>query len=287
MQRRAAAIYFVFFLVVGAGAYAYIGVAQSSQQPAFQLDGTTLEGNESATIDGVEYTVTEVGHESSDGGHGGGGETPLVATLEWTNESARQTATLENGSTVTYQDQEYTLAVANDSDPSSFTLREELNLSAILANDEAVENDIATQNDTEYVVYRENDSLRELSEYLPEPETREFSTGDGYEYEDSTATVASVTSSGVTLEWTAPMDKSEELSEGTNVTLAGGNQYFVHFPNDHAVSLVPSEQYGSYDQTVSQRDYFDERINGLWGIVIVSFSAAFLILTMAYMPNRG
>jgi len=56
MQRRAAAIYFVFFLVVGAAAYAYIGVAQSSQQPAFDVDGPTLAGNESTTIDGTEST---------------------------------------------------------------------------------------------------------------------------------------------------------------------------------------------------------------------------------------
>lgn len=287
MQRRAAAIYFVFFLVVGAGAYAYIGVAQSSQQPAFQLDGTTLEGNESATIDGVEYTVTSVGHESDGGGHGGGGEGALIAELEWTNESARHTATVENGSTVPYQDKEYNVAVPNESGPTSFTLREELNVSAIRANDDAVENTVATKNDTEYVVYRENDSLQELSTYLPEPETREFSTGDSFEYEGNDATVAEVTSSEVTLAWTAPMDKSAELSEGTNVTLAGGSEYFAHFPNDHAASLVPVEQYGGYDHTVSKRDYFDERINGLWGIVIVSFSIAFLVLSMAYMPNRG
>jgi len=185
MQRRAAAIYFVFFLVVGAAAYAYIGVAQSSQQPAFDVDGPTLAGNESTTIDGTEYTAVEVGHESSGGGDhgGGGGEGALVATLEWTNDSARQTATLENESTVTYQDTSYTVLVANGSDVSSFTLREgSSNVSAILANDDTVENTVATRNDTEYVVYRENDSLHPLAEYLPEPDTREFSTGDSYQY---------------------------------------------------------------------------------------------------------
>lgn len=292
MQRRAAAIYFVFFLVVGAAAYAYIGVAQSSQQPAFNVDGPTLAGNESTTIDGTEYTAAEVGHESSGGGGGhggGGGEGALVATLEWTNDSARQTATLENESTVTYQDTSYTVLVANGSDVSSFTLREELNVSAILANDDAVENSVATRNDTEYVVYRENDSLHPLSEYLPEPDTRQFSTGDSYQYEGNETTVAEVTSSGVTLEWTGPVANSEELQEGTNVTLANGEQYFAHFPDgqDEAVMLVSVDQYESYQATVSQRDYLGERVNGLWGIVIISGSAAFLILSMAYMPHRG
>ena len=288
MQRRAAAIYFVFFLVVGAAAYAYIGVAQETQEPGFQLDGTTLEGNGSATIGGVEYAVTELGHASGGGGgHGGGGGGELVATLEWTNESARQTATLDNGSTVTYRGQSYTVVIANETNVSSFTLREEQNVSAILANDSAVKNTLATQNDTDYVVYRENDSLRPASEYLPAPETREFSTGDSYQYEGNETTVAEVTPSAVTLEQFGPAVNTVELNEGTNVTLANGDQYFAHFPNDHAVSLVPIEQYDDYQDTISQQDYFDERVNGLWGIVIVSFSAAFLILSMAYMPHRG
>ena len=288
MQRRAAAIYFVFFLVVGAAAYAYIGVAQSSQQPGFNLDGTTLESNESTTIDGTEYTVAEVGHASGGGGgHGGGGGGALVATLEWTNESARQTATFENGSTVTYQGGSYTVVVPNASEPSSFTLREEQNVSAILANDSAVENSLATKNDTEYVVYRENNSLVPASEYLPAPDTQQFSTGDSFQYEGTQTTVAEVTSSEVTLEWTGPVDRSEELQEGTNVTLANGQQYFAHFPSDHAVSLVPVDQYDDYQNTVSKREYFNERMNGLWGVVIVSGSAAFLVLSMAYLPHRG
>jgi len=93
----------------------------------------------------------------------------------------------------------------------------------------------------------------------------------------------------VTLEWTGPVANSEELQEGTNVTLANGGQYFAHFPDgqDEVVSLVPSDQYPSYQATIGQRNYFDERMNGLWGIVIISGSAAFLILSMAYMPHRG
>ena len=287
MQRRAAAIYFAFFLVVGAAAYGYIGVAQSTQQPQFSLDGTTFEGNVSNTIDGTQYNVTELGHASGGGGGHGGGGGEMVATLSWVNRSARLTATLDNGSSTTYQGTTYTVVAPNQSNASSFTLREAQNVSAILANDSAVRNSLATQNGTDYVVYTANDSLVPASQYLPTPQTRQFSTGDTYRYEGNRTTVSSIGSEGVTLTWTGPASRSTELTEGANVTLAGGQGYFVHFPSSEVVSLVPSDQYPDYSQTLAEQSYFTERINGLWGIVIISGVAAFLILSMAYMPNRG
>ena len=49
MQRRAAAVYFVFFLVIGAGAYSFLAVAQG---PAIELDGETYSQGDSFTVDG-------------------------------------------------------------------------------------------------------------------------------------------------------------------------------------------------------------------------------------------
>lgn len=288
MQRRAAAIYFAFFLVVGAAAYAYIGVAQQSHQPQYDLDGADLEANGSVTIDGTQYATTELGHASSGGGgHGGGGGGALVATIQWTNESAVQSATLDNGSSTTLDGTSYTVAVANGTNVSSFALHEEQNVTAILADDPDVKNSLATQNDTQYVVYRSNNSLAPAAEYLPAPETREFATGDTYPYEGNQTTVAEVTTDGVTLEWTAPSSRTAELQEGTNVTLANGQQYFAHFPNEETLQIVPSDQYVDYEQTNAERTYFNERISGLWGIVIISGLAAFIVLSAAYMPTRG
>ncbi|MFB6311946.1 MAG: hypothetical protein ABEH64_12295 [Salinirussus sp.] len=54
MQRRAAAVYFMLFVVVGAGAYAFLGVMS---EPAGQLDGPTYEAGDTFSAGGVTFTV--------------------------------------------------------------------------------------------------------------------------------------------------------------------------------------------------------------------------------------
>ena len=71
------------------------------------------------------------------------------------------------------------------------------------------------------------------------------------------------------------------------MTLANGDRYFAHFPNSHEVTLVPGDQYPQYAETVDQRDYFGERLAGLWGVVIVSLLAAIFLLATSYLPTRG
>lgn len=285
MQRRAAAAYFAFFLVVSVAAYAYIGVAES-QRPEVTLEGEALENDSTLTVDGTTYTVSNI-HLSGGGGHGGGGGS-MAADLSWTNDSSRYTATVEADSTTTVDGTPYVVTVDNES--GTATLTEEQNVTQLLIEDPEVENSLATQNGTEYVVYREDDSLQPVSEWLPEPETRTYSVGDSFAYQtgDGTqeTTVASVTESVMTVEWFAPEDKTMELSEGGNVTLQG-QQYFAHFPDEESVKLVSTDQYGTYQATLDDQDYFHERKNGLWGVSILSGVAAVLMLGMAYLPNRG
>ncbi|WP_058993168.1 hypothetical protein [Haloarcula sp. CBA1127] len=289
MQRRAAAAYFAFFLVISVAAYAYIGVAES-QRPAVSLDADAELTNESTfTVDGTEYTATNI-HMSGGGGggHGGGGGGSMAADLSWTNESSQYTATLEHNATTTYQNDTY--RVHTDSNESTVTLEEELNVSALLAEDSSVKNTLATQNGTEYVVYQSNNTQVPLSEWLPEPETVTFTTGDTYPYATDSGTqettISEVTDSGATLEWFAPRENTVELSEGGNVTL-NEQQFFTHFPDHSTVQIVPIQQYDQYQATLDQQDYFHERKNGFWGVSILSGIAAVLMLGMAYMPVRG
>ncbi|MBV0900185.1 hypothetical protein [Haloarcula salina] len=289
MQRRAAAAYFAFFLVISVAAYAYIGVAES-QRPHVTLDASAELTNESTfTVGGTTYTASNIHMAGGGGGgHGGGGGGSMAADLSWTNESSRYTATLEHNATTTYQNESY--RVLTDANESTVTLREELNVSALLAQDSAVKNTLATQNGSQYVVYRSNNTQVPLEEWLPEPATRTFSTGDTYPHQTDSGTqetaIVNVSESGATLEWFAPRDNTVELSEGGNVTL-NDQRFFAHFPDHHTVEIVSAQHYGEYQTQLSEQDYFKERTNGLWGVSILSGIAAVLMLSMAYLPNRG
>lgn len=289
MQRRAAAAYFVFFLVVSVAAYAYIGVAES-QRPEVSLDGEggELTNDSTFTIDGTTYTVSNI-HLSGGGGDHGGGGGEMVADLAWTENASTYTATIANGSTTEVDNTTY--LVTTNATTGTMTLTAQQNATELLRADSAVENTTATQDGTEYVVYRENDTLQPLSEWLTDPETIRYTTGDSYTYagegDPQETNITNVTDSAGTLEWTAPRDREVELTEGGNVTLANGGQYFAHFPDHSTVQVVSVEQYSSYEATLSDQEYFHERRNGLWGVSILSGIAATLMLGMAYLPNRG
>lgn len=92
MQRRAAAVYFILFLVVAAGAYGFLGVIS---QPPVDLDGPTYGSGDEFGAGGVTYTVASVGD--------GEGE------LSFPNETAGESETvgLEEGENVTLGGSQY------------------------------------------------------------------------------------------------------------------------------------------------------------------------------------
>jgi hypothetical protein len=284
MQRRAAAAYFVLFVLIGAGAFGFMQVAMS--QPQVELGGDSLAQGDTFTVDGRTYTVDTLGTEEGEGG------TNFVGEISWFNDSARGSTTVENDSEIQLQDGEYQLAIPNGTDVSSFTLTDIQNVTALLANDPAVEDTLAVQNDREFVVFRENGSLRPLTEYAP-PETREVGVSDELAFVSDdgnvTATVDSVTPAEVALSWPAPGNQTIGLSEGTNLSLGpGGESYFVHFVDDSTVKILPNEQYfSSYSTQLADISYYEERQNGMWGIIILSVLASILLLAAAYLPVKG
>jgi len=285
MQRRAAAIYFVFFLIVGAGAY---GTLAMIEKPDVEFDTQSYNANDTFTLDGQTYTVDSIEAEeaSGGGGHGGGGGgTKITGVIGWQNDSAVFTASLENGTTTTYQNDTY--QVHTRPNESAFTLVEQQNVSAILANDSDVANETSTVDGEESVVYTENNSYEPLSEYLPEPERVNVSVGDSYPHEGNTTTVASVNDSSALLEWTGTKTNTRELAEGGNVTL-GSTTYFTHFPNEESVQILPYDEYNAdYQQQLDAQNYYEERKTGLWGVVGLSAIVAIILLATAYLPVRG
>jgi hypothetical protein len=367
MQRRVAAIYFAFFLVMAASAYSVIAVAE---EPDIELADEELSEGDTVTVNGQTYTVASIeAREEEGGGHGGGGGTTLVGQLSRTNDSfvysaelangsalsptnaswagqaAASSATIQDGDTVAFNGSQrtvsisdgsfallddagnetaslgvgdrldyrgntttvteigpgsatvvwgenYEVVVGNASDPDEFRVVQSFNVSQRLRGDADVENSTFTSEDgTEFVRYR-NGSTQPLDEYLPTPDERTFAEGDTLIFRAAAdlsvpaneTTVANVSSDRVLLEWTGPRTTRTELTEGANATL-GGQVHVAHFPDEDSVVL--STDTDAYQAQVERQDYYKERMNGLWGISILSGLAGVFVIGLAYLPTRG
>jgi len=301
MQRRVAAIYLVFFALLGASAFSVHALAEQPQitapgQEHSEIDttlpnGELYENGSTFTRGGTEYTVL-LSMEEESGGHGGGGGLVPTGTLSYTATGVEQTAEWDNGSTVSYDGTEYTVALDADAGPPTATLTQTFDVSARLAADDAVYNQTVTRDGTEYVTYRSNETNVPLSEYLPEPATETFERGDTVEYENTTTTMSEVTDEVATLSWTISEETEHELSEGGNVTLADDTQYFTHFQGHseediHAVIAPSDSDWSVYQTGIDRQHHYDERQNGAWGVIFVSAIASLLIVGLAYMPVRA
>lgn len=286
MQRRAAAIYVAFFIVLGAASYSVIATATTPTIGFENPDHRLAEGDQ-FSVDNRQYTVSSISAEMSGGGggHGGAASVTRSGELSWTNDSARYTRTWEHNATVTYQDEEYRVLVEDADDPTSFQLVEEINRSAILQEDPAVNDETVMVNGTEYVVREEGDSrtLTPANEYFPTPSTTQYTEDDTLQFQGNATTVADVTGEGATLAWTAPRTNTVSVGNEANVTV-NGQRYFAYFPDNS--TLVLESDYSVYQEQVNEIDTYHDHVNGLWGVSIVSFSTAIMLLGMAYLPSR-
>lgn len=288
MQRRAAAVYAVFFLVIAAGAYSVIGAAQA---PGISVSGPTYAAGDSLTVGDRTYTVSQVGE--------------TTGTLTWVNQSARQTESWDahvqrfeqtpgSGAgagqgvpvnqdipTVTVQGTDYRVVVQPAGDPTEFFLVEAVSLGENTTT--------VTQDGVTYVVTEGDDGpdLTPVHEWIQDtrgpPDVRAFAEGDTLTYQNQTATITAVANESVTVAWRAPAENTINLNEGRQVTL-GTTEYVAHFPTEGEVQL--STDVKGYQEDVQVVDNFDERIAGLWGVTILSGLAAALLLGLAYMPSR-
>ena len=234
MQRRAAAIYFVFFLVIGAGAF---GLIQTTAEPtvsvevneqAYSAGDTVSFGDRSWTVasadtDSGELTWT---NESSviTTTIDNGSEVP-VTDVEWEDQSARMEATFEAGSTVEYNGSEYSVSVNESAEMVTLTD----------AND-------ASTNETHAV-------------------------GDTVTYQGNEATLTSVTSDGATLVWGGPYVlavETENVTNPTDATFIEQRDIAAMVEADPALynetimqDGVQKVTYRSNDTNVAVEEYFD------------------------------
>jgi len=289
MQRRAAALYAVLLLVVGVVSFSLISVA-SPPELAFDDPEHQLGEGEEITVGGEAYTVAAIDAEMSGGGgggHGGGGGAELVrsGTLAYTNDSAVATATWENGSDVTFQNETYTVGVAGPN-ATTVTLTGTINRTALLQNDTAVQNEVQTVDETEYVVREGADGNRTLlpaADYFPEPEQVTVEEGANVQFDGNEFTVARVGTEGARL--TRPTTETVEIgvSNHGNVTV-GDQTYFAHFPDNE--TMVLTTDYATYQRHQVESATFTEHKNGLWGVTIVSGVGLVFLIALAYLPSR-
>lgn len=266
MQRRWAAISLAFFLVMAAGAYSVMAVAD---EPGIDVEGETFWQEESVELGGTEYTFATI----DDG----------EATIEY-EETVESETVFENGSTVAYADGEYAVVIESGDEPTSFDLVETFDVEALLADDPDVENEtIIREDEREYVVYHDG-STEALDEYLPEPDRQTFAEGSTLEHENVTKTVDSVTPDAVTLHFDEVVAQTMTVDEGDVVTLAG-TDYVSTFVDENTVMLSPDVE--GYETAVDNQEYFDMRLSGLMYVVLFSLGAAFILTAAAFLPRRG
>lgn len=285
MQRRAAAIYVAFFLVIGAASYSLIATAQTPEVQ-FQNPDYSLSQGDTFQIDGQTYNVSEMSASMEGGGHGGGASLSRSATITYTEQSAEYTDTWENNTSVTVQDGNWTVFVPNQSNPSQFTLEQNVNRTAILQQDPNADNETVTRNGEEFVVVQSqggNATLVPASEYFPSPQTQQVSEGDTLQYQGNQTNVANVTQSGVEVTWTAPRTNTVDVASNSNVTLSN-RTYLAHFESNETLQLT--QDFENYRAQQEEIDTFHTQENGLWGIVILCGSVAVLLVALAFLPSR-
>lgn len=296
MVRRDAALYVAFLLLVAAGSYSALGLAE---MPAATMEDPdhSLSAGAHFSVDGRVYNVTDVTAEvNSDG--------VLVRSAEaaWTNQSGAYTRSWANDSTLTVGNVTYRVFVPNETDPSSATLREIQNVSL----------PTVTQNGTEYVVVAANGSksLVPAAEYkrrqFGEPTVRRLSEGDGFRYANNSTTVGNVTRGSLPMRWTASRTNTVEFGSttaiettlvrgglprnvvftagGSNVTL-NGRTYTVHYPDNETLQLSTDAR--GYRTQLREIRHRTERFAGLWATVILSSLAAILLIGAAFLPAKS
>ena len=282
MQRRAVAVYVAFFLLVGSAAGVLVATAETPEI-SFANPDYELSAGDSFEVNDTEYTVADISESEEGGGHGGSAHTVVSGVVE-RERSVEQTASWDNGSTITYDGQEWTVAIDGET-ASGVTLVESIDRTAILENDSSVLNETQTIDGETFVVTTDGETrdLVPASAYFPEPTTTSFAAGDQLTYDGHTATVDAVSADAATLVWTGTETVSIDVGQDSRVTI-GDTEFLGHFPD--ASTLVLSTDFESYEAQVDAQQRHTEQSNGLWRVGVVSLLSSLLLLAMAFMPSR-
>lgn len=326
MQRRAAAIYVVFFVVVAIAAYSLTTVAE---EPSISLEGQNYSQGDPITAGGTQWTVNV-----SDGS----------GSVSSTNDSARFTTSFANNSSLRFQNGMYrpapngseggasegttagttsgagTTSAGTASTTTGTTAGTDASGSGTAGTEfrvvipNASGGNGSAANVSSFTLRQEFDTAARLqSDPAVADTTLTAANGTEYvQYRNGTtqrlnAYLPTPTTRNVSVGDRFPYQNNSSRVDAINtsgVTLAwrgsltrsqelapGEN---VTLGGTTYVALFPQNDTVTLSQNVSgyqaeqeALDHFHERILGLWGVVIISLFAAILVLALAYLPVRG
>jgi plastocyanin len=171
MQRRVATIYFVFFLVMGASAYSVIALADA---PTMELEGEELSADDTLAVDNRVYTISTL--EADEG--------EVTGELTWTNESARFSESIANGTTLS------PVLLAFDGQAARHT--------ATLANGDTIQFNGST------ATVAVNVSMNQLQLLRDGNITGTVGFNESFAYQGNTTTLYEIDDETVTLVWGEP-----------------------------------------------------------------------------------
>lgn len=263
MQRRAAAMYVILFIVIAVGALSIVTFVDGPNAAMDEYDHQ-VSVEETFTVDGTEYRLNRL--------------TELSATFAWTDPAAEQNAFLDNESTIESDGVEYRLTIPPDDDPDRFTLTETFPDHDL----ETIERDGVNYVVIDEQLVREDEYL--LEEYGPREE-REFELGDTFvlDAENATVTVESISPTNVEVTWVGEATVTMTVSAGEPFELAD-TTYVANFVDEDTLQLTTDVE--AYEEHADRLDTWDERYQGFWGIGVLSIIAAILISGLSFLPRR-
>lgn len=269
MQRRAAAVYVLLFLVIAVGALVFINVVDGPSESLDEVD-YELSVDDTVTIDGTTYEVTNLGEFS--------------ATLTFTVDEDDRATTLRADTLINVSEpNEYRLEIPDVEEPENATLVETFPDHDL----DTVEHDGVT-----YVVLEPGEFMEEQA-YLEEefgPRDEIFLTvGDSFQYyvEDvdtvAEVTVDAITAEGIDISWTGPSVNRIVLPRNA-VSSIGDTDFGVNFVGDR---IQLTSDVDAFDEHLEAHDTWDERYQGFWGVGVLGILAALLIGGLSFLPRRG
>lgn len=270
MQRRAAAMYVLFFLVIAVGALAFINVVDEPSAAMDERDYDVFPSG-SVVLDGTEYELTRLDE--------------FTATMTYVVVDTELRSTFGSGDLINITGTDYRVEIPDVDDPTNATLVETY-----------PEHDLETMEDLDgntLVYIEEDDAWIPEETYLQQefgPRDEIFlEVGSSFDFfppelaETATATVEGITPAGLELVWIGDDERTLPLQRNAVNTIEGVD-YGTNFVGTDYIQLTTDIE--SFEDHLEALDVWDERYQGFWGIGVLALLGAILIAGLSYLPRR-